>query len=119
MIVNKIFDAITIGASSVARSILLDLQAYAKEGFFSLQIELTGTGTAKFEYENSNDGETFITQSAAVDQIVTGFTNSSGPGSDGKDLISFEPEPAKKMRIVCTETGGANSVTITATYLML
>ena len=119
MITNKIFDAITITASGVARSVSLDLQAYAKEGFFSLQIELTGSGTAKFEYEVSNDGETYIIQTAAADQIVSGFTATSGPGSDGKDLISFEPEPTKKMRIVCTETGGADSVTITATYLML
>ena len=119
MITNKVFDAITIAASGVARSVSLDLQAYAKEGFFSLQIELTGDGTAKFEYENSNDGETYITQTAAGDQIVTGFTDTSGPESDGKDLISFEPEPSKAMRIKCTETGGANSITITATVLML
>jgi hypothetical protein len=118
MITNKVFDAITIGASGSAKSVPLDLQAYAEEGFFSLQIALTGDGTAKFEYEISNDGETFITQTATADQIVSGFTKTSGPGSDGKDLISFEPEPAKKMRIKCTETGTANSVTITVTIVI-
>lgn len=119
MITNKVFDAITITASGVAKSVPLDLQAYAKEGFFSLQIELTGTGTTKFEYEISNDGETYIAQIATADQIVSGFTATSGPGSDGKDIISFEPEPAKRMRIVCTEIGTSNSVVVTATLLML
>ena len=114
MIINKIFNAITIIASGTATSVPLDLPVHA-EGFFSLQIELTGDGTAKFEYENSNDGETFITQSVAADQIVSGFTATSGPGSDGKDLISFGPEPSKNLRIKCTETGGANSITITVT----
>lgn len=119
MITNKIFDSITIVASDDAESIPLDLQAYADDAFFSLQIELTGDGTAKFEYEISNDGETYITQTATADQIVSDFTDTSGPGSDGKDIISFEPEPAKKMKIKCTETGGVNSVTITVTLLML
>ena len=119
MITNKVFDAIIIAASGDATSVPLDLQAYAAEGFFSLQIELTGDGTAKFEYENSNDGKTYITQSATADQIVSGFTKTSGPGSDGKDLVSFEPEPARYLRIKCTETGTADSVTITATVLML
>lgn len=60
MISNKIFDTITVTASGSARSVPLDLKAYTTEGFFSLQIALTGDGTAKFEYENSNDGETYI-----------------------------------------------------------
>ncbi len=114
MISNKLFDSIIVEASGVANSVPLELSHHL-EGFFSLQIELTGSGTAKFEYSISNDGETFITQSAVADQIVSGFTATSGPGSDGKDLISFEPELAKKMRIKCTETGTADSVTITVT----
>ena len=114
MVVNKIFNAITITASGVARSVPIELPHHL-EGFFSLQIELTGSGTAKFEYSISNDGETFITQSAAADQIVSGFTATSGPASDGKDVISFEPEVTKKMKIVCTETGTSDSVTITVT----
>jgi len=117
MITNKIFDAITIAASGVANSVPIELPHHL-EGFFSLQIELTGNGTAKFEYEVSNDGETYITQTATADQIVSGFTKTSGPGSDGKDLISFEPEPAKMMKIVCTETGTSDSVTITVTAVI-
>ena len=117
MISNKIFNAITIAASGVANSVPIGLPHHL-EGFFSLQIELTGSGTAKFEYSISNDGETFITQSAAADQIVSGFTTTSGPASDGKDVVSFEPEVTKKMKIVCTETGTSDSVTITVTIVI-
>lgn len=117
MIVNKIFDAITVTASGIANSVPIELPHHL-EGFFSLQVELTGNGTGKFEYSISNDGETYITQTATADQIVSGFTKTSGPGGDGKDIITFEPEVTKKMKIVCTETGTSNSVTVTATLLV-
>ena len=117
MISNKVFDGITITASGVANSVPIELPHHM-DGFFSLQIELTGDGTAKFEYAISNDGETYVTQIATADQIVSGFTKTSGPGNDGKDIVSFEPEVTKKMKIVCTETGTSDSVVVTATVLI-
>ena len=50
--------------------------------------------------------------------IVSGFTATSGPGLDGKDIISFEPEVAKEMILKCTDTGGADSVVITAIVIV-
>lgn len=117
MLTNKIFDATTVIASGVANSVPIELLHHL-DGFFSLQIELTGDGTAKFEYAISNDGETYVTQTAAADQIVSGFTKTSGPGGDGKDIITFEPEVARKLKIVCTETGTSDSVTVDATLLI-
>lgn len=117
MLINKVFDAVTIALSANASSSVLDLP-YDIDESFSLQIELTGDGTAKFEYAISNDGETYITKTAGTDPIATGFTKGSGPGTDGKDIISFTPEATKKMKIICTETGAANSVTVTATVLI-
>ena len=119
MITNKIFDAITIAAGGTATSVPLDLSSYAKEGYFSLHITLSGSGTAKFEYMVSNDKTNFVTQTATADVIVSGFTATSGPGSDGKDVISFEPELADQMKIICTETGAANSVTITVVIAVM
>lgn len=111
---NTIFSGELIAASGNAISTpAIDLSKV--DGFFSLQIALTGDGTAKFEYMSSNDGTNFITQTGAADQIVTGFVKTSGPGSDGKDMISFDPELCKFLKIKCTETGTANSVTITVT----
>lgn len=117
MATNKVFDGITILAGGVARSVPIELPHHM-DGFFSLQIELTGDGTGKFEYSISNDGETYITQIATADQIVIDFTKTSGPASDGKDIVSFEPEVTKKMKIVCTETGTSDSMVVTATLLI-
>lgn len=83
------------------------------EGFFSLQVTVAGDGTAKFEYLLSNDGVDYFEPSSASD-IASGQLKTSGPGSDGKDLFSFSPEPAKYLKIKATETAGANSITVTA-----
>jgi len=112
---NQIFTAITIAANESFESVPIKLPASSMEGFFALGIELTGSGTATFEYETSDYGNEFVTHSDAADKIVTGFTVTSGPGSDGKDRISFEPELCSYLKIKCTETGGASTITITVT----
>ena len=114
-----LFTSEVIIASAFARSEVIDLDAYVKDGFFSIQLILTGDGTAKVEYEVSNTGFDYVTQSDAEDIIVSGFTKTSGPGSDGKDLISFDVEPSSKMKIKITETGGADSITISAAVLVV
>lgn len=80
------------------------------EGFFSVQSTLTGTGTAKIEYLVSNDGITYVTPSGASD-IVTAQTV-------GSDFYSFNPEPCKFMKLKVTETGTANSVSLTLNFLV-
>ena len=110
-------EVVIAGAS--AESEVIDLKAYAQEGYFSVQLAVTGDGTLKVEYELSNTGFDFVTQSASGDIIISGFTKLSGPGSDGKDIISFEPEPALRMRIKLTETGGADSVTVSTDLIVL
>ena len=105
-------EALTAGAS--IETDVIDVAAYAIEGYFSLQLLVTGLGTIKVEYEVSNNGKIYVVQVDAADVIASGFTATSGPGSDGKDLISFEPEPAKLMKILITETGGANAVAVSA-----
>lgn len=110
---TTIFTAEAILASASSTSDAIDISMV--EGFFSLQIAVTGDGTAKFEYLASNDGTTFITQTAAGDVITSGFTKTSGPGSDGKDIVTFEPELCKFIKIKCSETGGAAAIAVTAT----
>lgn len=112
---EKIFNAVTISASGNSSSQKIDLRSLACEGFFSLQYAITGDGTCKFEYNLSNEDEatTMIEPSSATD-IGSSLTKTSGPGSNGIDLLSFSPELARWLLIKCTETGGANSVTITA-----
>lgn len=109
----KCINAETIAASGsfTTGEIQLDLEYI--EGFFSLQVQVTGTGTCKFEYLLSNNNTDFFEPTGATD-IAASITASSGPGSDGKDMYSFDPMIAKSLKIKCTETGGANSVTVTA-----
>jgi len=111
--IRNIFSAVTVDAAGNEVSEAIDLDDYKPEGFFSLQITLTGDGTGKFEYQLSNDGTNYFTPSSGSD-IVTAHTVASGPGGDGKDIYTFQPELAKYMKIKVTETVEANTITVTA-----
>lgn len=108
-----VFETETIAASGTAYSEVIDLNDYKPVGYFSIQVELTGAGTAQLTYELSNDGLTYLTPSTAVD-IVTAHTVASGPGSDGKDIYSFAPELAKYLKITATETSTTDPVVLSA-----
>jgi len=109
--VIKVVDAQTIAAggsyTSAAISLAVDV------GVYSLQFAVSGSGTAKFEYNITNDYTTYLEPSTAVD-IASGITATSGPGSDGKDIVSFSPLPAASIKIVVTETGTTNTTTVSA-----
>ena len=107
-----IFNAQEIAAGGNAVSDAINLQGI--DGYFSIQVALTGDGTAKFEYLMSNNNSDFLEPSSASD-IATGHTKTSGPGADGKDIYAFDPDLAKFMKIKVTETGGANTITVTVT----
>lgn len=112
-----IFNSENIAKSANSTTDAIDLNKYRPEGYFSLQVELSGSGTGKFEYLLSNNGVDYMEPATAVD-IVTAHTATSGPGADGKDIYYFEPEPARFMKIKVTETGGSNSIVVTATLLV-
>jgi len=82
-------------------------------GYYSLQSEISGSGTAKYEVLLSNDGVNFIVSKTIKENI----TAASGPDADGNDIYSFSTMVAGFCIIRVTETGGANSVTITNTLL--
>jgi hypothetical protein len=104
----KVFTAKSVVASATVKSKAIPLSdAFKPNGYFSLQVTATGTGTGKITYELSNDGVTFVTPDSATD-IVTAQTAAS-------DFYSFAPELAKWMKIVVEETVGANTIVITAT----
>lgn len=112
--VFQIWSSESIDASgSDTSDMIVDLAQIKPVGHFSLQITLTGDGTAKFEYLVSNDGIAYVESSNATD-IVTGFTKTSGNGSDGKDLIPFSPEVSRYLKLKVTETGGASAITVTS-----
>ncbi len=109
-----IFDSETIALSATATSAVIDMGSTKPGGFFSIHVkDLTDDGTMQLTYELSADNVTYVTPSSASD-IVTAHTKTTGPGSDGEDLYSFTPELARYMRIIATETGGANAIVVTA-----
>lgn len=117
---NITASGVTIGTTAVAAG-----HAYspvdvafggAVEGYFALQGTIAGDGTAKIEYWTSLDGTTFREPTGATD-IISGFTKTSGPASDGKFYVQFFPDFAQYLRIVITETGGVSTITPTVKLL--
>lgn len=110
----KLFDAQSITASANASQPAegIDLTRYVTNGFFSVQYLITGDGTVKIEYNLSADGSTYIEPTGASD-IGSSLTKTTGPGSDGKDILSFAPELSRYMKIKVTETGGASTAVVT------
>ena len=113
-------EAISASASATSAEIHLGAVDYGNnsafirpDGFFSLQFTVTGDGTAKVEYELSNDRVTWSEPEGAPD-IATALTKTSGPASDGKGIVGFSSETSPSMKIKVTETGGADSITVTA-----
>lgn len=117
IITFKAFDGIEVAASGTEYSQIVDLSNYDLSGFFSAQVEATGSGTALIKMEQSNDGVTWLTPTG-TDNIVTAHTAGSGPGSDGHDIYSFTPIMTRFIRFSAGESGGANTVTVTVTVVM-
>lgn len=107
-----------INAQTIALSTSYTSKPVAVPGehaYFSLSWVITGDGTAKFECENSADGIAYVLDTAY--DIATAQTKTTGPGSDGKNMASFTPQPSEAIKIKCTEIGGANSITVTAVLI--
>lgn len=104
--VNK--TTLTVPASGTAYSQPIDLDGY--EGYFSVQSVVTGSGTLTISYQLSNSTVAPYTWSTPVSAsaIATGLTA-------GTTLYQFEPLTiGKYLRLSFTETGGANTVTVTS-----
>ncbi len=108
---NQIFNAQAITQNN-AEEVIVPLERSNFEGFFSLQIELTGAGNVDITYALSNSGDDYITPAAAVD-IFSAFGVGSGPGTDGKDIASFDPMLHQFLKIIATEQN-AGAVVLTA-----
>ena len=109
---KTIFNAVTVAANDSEESVAIDLNADRPNGSFSIQVNITGDGTCKFEYLSSNDGVTYRKPSGA-DDIASSLTKTSGELSDGNDFFPFTPDFSEYIKIRCTETGTSDSVTIT------
>jgi len=106
-----IFDAVTLTNNMTATSAVINLNQRKPIGFFSLQMNLDGTGVVtSVTYQLSNDGASFSTPVGAAN-IVSNFTTNSGANSDGNSTYGFTPILSKFMRILAVATGTSVDVT--------
>ena len=114
-ILHQVFSSEAIAKSGTAYSHIINLSNAS--GHASLEITLTGDGTGKFEWVGTNDPSVSAASSfikpAGVPDIVTAFTKTSGPGSDGHHVYSFSLSLVQRMAIKVTETGGSDTITVT------
>lgn len=102
---KKVFSSETISAGGSATSEISDL--YLAEGVFSLQLDISGDGTCKVEYEIRNSVDApWIKTSGGTDW-------QTGLGS-GNHHFPLEPPVATHIKFTITETGSTNSVTVSA-----
>ena len=100
-----VFTAQATAASQTSTSSAIDLRNIVNTGSFALHYTISGSGTAALYVSTSSTSTgTYVTYGTA---IATGKTS-------GTYYTPFSPPVAPFVKILVTETGGAQSVTTTA-----
>lgn len=79
----------------------------------AIQYIITGNGTCAITTYTGIGPDDWIKNST----VATGLTNTSGPGSDGKDTIPLSLKPGEQFRVGVEETGDANPVTLSMWFV--
>ena len=114
--VIAVLNKVALAKQGVASGIV-DLSRFDTEGFFSAQIELAGTGAVDVVVSLSNNGDDYITPSGFANLFST-FNATSGEGSDGKSLVSFDPVLCRFLKITATEDN-TNPITALTIWLAI
>ena len=111
--VHNLFTDYYLASGTTITSIPIDLGAAAANGYFSLQVHVQGSGTSVVgSYILSNDGVNYV-HSTGGDTISSTFHHMCGLAHDGRDIISFTPPMAARMKVQFWLSTGTGS-TITA-----
>jgi hypothetical protein len=109
-----LFSNISLPASGSIYSVPVNVAALA--GPCSLFVQshdaspTADTGTISITYELSNDK---LNWSQDWADVLTAFTKTSGPASDGKTFLEFTPTTAFWLRLKVTETGTVDIAYVT------
>lgn len=103
---DLLFDGVEISAGESKTSHAIHLWDGKNDHAFEYTI--TGDGTASVTVYTSISGREWISNGVKA----SGIGKTSGPGSDGKDNIPVSLRPSELLKIMVTETGEAESVTI-------
>ena len=111
---TKVIDGVVIAASGTATSQPIDLETIKDHanntkratGYFSAEILIEGSGTAKVEFLGSNTGrnETYTEP--------TGMSDILAASTAGRYIVSFSPPAIKWGQIKATETVGSNTAKV-------
>ena len=111
--VHNLFTDYYLASGTTITSAPIDLGAAAANGYFSLQVHIQGSGTSVVaDYSLSNDGSNYV-QSTNGHTISTTFHHMCGLARNGRDLLSFTPTMAARMKVQFWLSTGTGS-TITA-----
>ena len=111
--VHNLFTDYYLASGTTITSAPVDLGANAANGYFSLQVHIEGSGTSVVaDYSLSNDGFNYV-QATSGHTISTTFHHMCGLAANGRDLISFTPPMAARMKVQFWLSTGTGS-TITA-----
>ena len=116
--VIKVFNGSAI-AKNDSISEIINLTRFNAEGFFSLQIEIAGTGNVDITWAASNDGTNFITPAAiTTTPIFDDWAADSGVGSDGRGIVDLNPMLCAYLKLTATENN-ANPITAITCHLAI
>ena len=96
----------TIGASQSATSPQIVLRE--NKDNHALQYQITGDGTVDLKVLTGSDTANWINNGVKGDNL----TKTSGPDSDGKDIIPLSLKPGDFIKVVATEVGTSNEVVL-------
>ncbi len=106
MAFTRIMDAQSIGASAEAYSVKVQLRDI--HTIHALQYLITGSGTVSLTLETSSDSFSWVSNGIKA----SGLVSTSGPGSDGKDIIPLRIKPGDFARILVGVTSNTAIITL-------
>ena len=105
------FEAKTLAAGASETSLAVVLQDRLNE--HAIEYVLTGDGTCDIEVFTSISGENFVSNGVKA----SGVGKTSGPGSDGKDILPLSLKPGDLIRVKVTETSTTDSIIVTLYFV--
>jgi len=108
--IHTVWSSEAVTGSAGVTSQAYDLGNAADNFTLSLQVEVANTGASySFDYTLSNNGTDFLlpTGSSYGGSIVAGFTGTSGPNSNGKDIFAITPALGRYIKVHANEVGAS------------
>lgn len=110
--VFPLFSAQVVPAGHSVTSDPVNLSNILAVGQLGIQLGVTGDGIITVSYLLSINGADFIPADGTGVDVLTEFTKTGGPDSDGKFMYPLGPMVAPEIKIKITETGGADPATV-------